>query len=218
MKIATNILAVIFLTLSGVIYSQNKDNAIMLLDDVNEKIDKYTSLKLEFTMFVENGQNGERFPYPGNAIYKDGNYKLDMMGQIIFSDGKTNWTYLKDIDEVNITNNSSNEEILSNPKNIFKNYKEDFKVTQISDKFEKNRPLVEIDLYPKKIEDKKYSRITLKVDKTKKQIYSIRYIGKDGISYLIELNKFIENPAIENNEINYNDNLFPDAEIVDMRD
>jgi outer membrane lipoprotein-sorting protein len=199
-------------------FSQNDAAAIQLLDEVSAKAEKYTSLKIDFSMFVENLHDGKRESYVGNASYKAGYYKLDIMGQIVYSDGKTNWTYLKDAEEINITKNAANETVMMNPQSLLKDYKTNFKVKYIADKFEKNRPLVEIDLTPKSIENKKYSKITVKIDKTKKQIYSVRYVAKDGVNYLIEISKFVENPAIPDAEIKYSKTLFPDAEEIDMRD
>ncbi|HOK38234.1 MAG TPA: outer membrane lipoprotein carrier protein LolA [Bacteroidales bacterium] len=197
--------------------TQNNDNtATALLDEVAAKAERYTSLKIDFNMFVENLHSGKRDSYSGNAMYKSGNYKLDVMGQVVYSDGKTNYTYLKDADEINISKNDSQSEMI-NPQAFLKDYKNNYKVKYIAEKFEKNRPLVEIDLFPKNIENKKYSRITIKVDKTKKQIYSVRYIGKDGVNYLIEITKFEENPVIQDNQIKFSKDLYPSVEIIDLR-
>lgn len=215
MKKIILILSIVFFYANS--FSQNDASAIALLDEIAAKTDKYTSLKVDFRMFVENLQTKKRDSYSGSASYKVGYYKLDIMGQIVHSDGKTNWTFLKDAEEVNITDNSENQAEMMNPKTLLKDYKSNFKIKYIGDKFEANRPLVEIEMYPKEIGDKKYSKITLKVDKTKKQIYSVRYVGKDGVSYLIEISKFLENPNIPDSEIKYSNNLYPDAEIVDMR-
>jgi outer membrane lipoprotein-sorting protein len=211
------ILTISLMLISYCLSAQNDEKAVELLDQTAAKIEKYNSLQLEFVMYVENSQSMKQESHSGKAIYKSGNYKLDLMGQIVFSDGKTNWTYLKDADEVNITLNSQAENMLD-PKTLLKDYKDYYKIKYISDKFEKNRPLVEIDLYPIKFDDKKYSRIVLKIDKTKNQIYSAKYVGKDGVNYLIEINKFVENPSISDADIKYNDSSFPDAEIIDMRD
>ncbi|HOZ29284.1 MAG TPA: outer membrane lipoprotein carrier protein LolA [Bacteroidales bacterium] len=212
-----NLLIICLLILSFTGFSQNDAAATTLLDEVSAKAENYSSLKIEFTMFVENLHNAKRETHVGSASYKSGYYKLDIMGQIVHSDGKTNWTYLKDAEEVNITNNEDNQNIMINPQSLLKDYKNNFKVKYIADKFEKNRPLVEIDLIPKVIENKKYSKITVKIDKTKKQIYSARYVGKDGVSYLIEISKFTENPSIPDSEIKFSNSLYPEAEIIDMR-
>lgn len=218
MKLTKKIIILLSVVIYGTFtYAQNNTETISLLDQVVSKIEKTSSLQIDFSFASDNKQNNKRENHAGSALYKSGLYKMDLMGQVMYSDGQTNWTYLKDAEEVNITDNDSKNEIMLNPKTILKNYKNDFRVKQVSDKFENNRALVTIDLYPKQIENKKYSRLTLKIDKTAKQIYSINYIGKDGISFTITITKYIENAQIKDSDIKYSDSLYPEAEIIDMR-
>ena len=197
--------------------AQGQTPQLEILDQVAAKTEKYLGLKIDFTMYVENLHNAKRDSYKGSAAYKSGFYKMDIMGQVVYSDGKTNWTYLKDADEINVTNNSDNEAFMTNPQAILKDYKSKFKVNYISDKFEKNRALMEFDFIPKQIDNKKYSKITIRIDKTKKQIFSVRYVGKDGVNYLIEIDKMLENPTIQDSEVKFNKNSYPGAEVIDMR-
>jgi len=217
MKIFRNFITAVVLLTSTAIFAQTEDKATPLLDDVAAKLESCNSLKIDFSLNIENNQTNKKESHKGSAVYKAGNYKMDLMGQIVFSDGKTVWTYLKDAEEVNITKNTDNESAMINPKTILKNYKQNFKTKYISEKFENNKALVEIDLYPKEIKDKKYSRITLKIEKTKKQIYSVKYIGKDGVDFFITLNTLLENPVLQDFEVKYSDKLFPNAEVIDMR-
>ena len=215
MKKVTLLIISLFATL--LLVAQGSVPQMEILDQVAAKTEKYVGLKIDFTLYVENLHNAKRDSYKGNAIYKTGLYKMDIMGQVVYSDGKTNWTYLKDADEINITNNSDNEAFMTNPQAILKDYKSKFKVNFISDKFEKNRALLEFDFFPKQIENKKYSKITIRIDKTKKQIFSVRYVGKDGVNYLIEIDKMLENPTISDSEVKFSKALYPDADIIDMR-
>jgi outer membrane lipoprotein-sorting protein len=178
MKKVTLLIISLFATL--LLVAQGSVPQMEVLDQVAAKTEKYVGLKIDFTMYVENLHNAKRDSYKGNAVYKSGLYKMDIMGQVVYSDGKTNWTYLKDADEINVTNNSENEAFMTNPQAILKDYKNKFKVNFVSDKFEKNRALLEFDFIPKQIDNKKYSKITIRIDKTKKQIFSVRYVGKDG--------------------------------------
>ena len=215
MKKVTLLIISLFATL--LLVAQGSVPQMEILDQVAAKTEKYVGLKIDFTLYVENLHNAKRDSYKGNAIYKTGLYKMDIMGQVVYSDGKTNWTYLKDADEINITNNSDNEAFMTNPQAILKDYKSKFKVNFISDKFEKNRALLEFDFYPKQIENKKYSKITIRIDKTKKQIFSVRYVGKDGVNYLVEIDKMLENPTITDAEVKFNKASYPNAELIDMR-
>ena len=211
------ILLIIASLASLMMSAQGSTSQMEILDQVAVKTEKYVGLKIDFTMYVENLHNAKRDSYNGNAVYKQGLYKMDIMGQVVYSDGKTNWTYLKDADEINITNNSENEAFMTNPQAMLKDYKSKFKVNYISDKFEKNRALMEFDFYPKQIENKKYSKITIRIDKTKKQIFSVRYVGKDGVNYLVEIDKMLENPTITDAEVKFNKASYPNAELIDMR-
>ena len=210
-------LLIISLSASLLLVAQGSVPQMEILDQVAAKTEKYVGLKIDFTLYVENLHNAKRESYKGNAIYKTGLYKMDIMGQVVYSDGKTNWTYLRDAEEISITNNGDNEAFMTNPQAILKDYKSKFKVNFISDKFEKNRALLEFDFFPKQIENKKYSKITIRIDKTKKQIFSVRYVGKDGVNYLIEIDKMLENPTISDSEVKFNKALYPDADIIDMR-
>ena len=210
-------LLIISLFASLLLVAQGSVPQMEILDQVAAKTEKYVGLKIDFTLYVENLHNAKRESYKGNAIYKTGLYKMDIMGQVVYSDGKTNWTYLRDAEEISITNNGDNEAFMTNPQAILKDYKSKFKVNFISDKFEKNRALLEFDFFPKQIENKKYSKITIRIDKTKKQIFSVRYVGKDGVNYLIEIDKMLENPTISDSEVKFSKALYPDADIIDMR-
>lgn len=214
-KIGAIILLMFFALLA---FSQSDDKSIEILDKLSTKLENYNGLHLEFNLIVDNTQEGVLDTIPGDILYSNGKYRFEMLDQLVFSDGGTSWTYLKEVEEINITEATGGEEVnYLNPKLFLRNYKEDYKCRFISDKFVKNRPLVEIDLYPVSVDDKDFSRITLFVDKAKLQIYSVVYIAKNGVNYKIDFLRFIENPNIDIKDITFNENDYPDAEIIDMR-
>ena len=51
-------------------FSQNDAAATALLDEIAAKADRYTSLKVDFKMFVENLQTKKRDSYSGSAATK----------------------------------------------------------------------------------------------------------------------------------------------------
>lgn len=199
-------------------FGQSDAEAIRILDKLSEKSATYQTLCLEFDFIIEDVQNNTVDTFPGVFNYNTGKYRLDLIGQVIFSDGKTSWTYLKEVEEINITESSSSSEPgFFDPITLLENYKTEYKCRFISDRFVRNRPLVEIDLYPINIDDKDYSRITLHIDKAKMQLYSVNYIGKDGVSFLVEFHTFNINPKISIDSVTFRESDYPDAEIIDMR-
>ncbi|MDY0161197.1 MAG: outer membrane lipoprotein carrier protein LolA, partial [Bacteroidales bacterium] len=184
-------LAIVFIAFSFTAFSQNDDKAIRVLDQLSEKIDSYKTLHIQFNVIVENTQEGSTDTMPGILYYKDDKYRLEFVDQIVFSHGNTTYSYLKDVEEINITESEELEEPdIFDPKSLLKNYKSNYKCRFISDRFVRNRPLVEIDLIPIDIEDKSYSRISLLIDKSKIELFSVLYLGKDGTGFLVEFLSF----------------------------
>jgi len=211
-------LAIVFIAFSFTAFSQNDDKAIRVLDQLSEKIDSYKTLHIQFNVIVENTQEGSTDTMPGILYYKDDKYRLEFVDQIVFSHGNTTYSYLKDVEEINITEAEELEEPdIFDPKSLLKNYKSNYKCRFISDRFVRNRPLVEIDLIPIDIEDKSYSRISLLIDKSKIELFSVLYLGKDGTGFLVEFLSFKINTEIPDSLVIFNENDYPNADIIDMR-
>ncbi|OFX47838.1 MAG: hypothetical protein A2046_07200 [Bacteroidetes bacterium GWA2_30_7] len=187
-----------------------------ILDKVSAKMKTYTTVQAEFVSTMENLQDNIKETLKGTIRLKGNKYKLEISGTEIFTDGKTMWTYLKDANEVNISEPDPNDDSSLNPAKIFKIWESDFKFKFVKETFEKAIALYEIDLYPIN-KDKTYSRITLKIDKDKLTIASIKYVGKEGNNYTIEIQKFIPNNPFADNLFTFDEKAHPGVEKIDMR-
>ncbi len=199
---------------------ESNQKAIDILDKLAKKTNAIDGFYTEYTFTMEDLADAENSAsYDGKMWYRDDGYKLEMMGQTIYTDGSTNWVYQEDIEEITITNYSEEETSnLIDPSFLLENYSTDYVCRFIADKFEYNRPLVEIHLFPKDIENSDYSRIKLKIDKTKNELYEFTFVGNEGINFIIRLNSFDGNNSISADIVTFNKANFPDAEIIDMRD
>lgn len=202
------------------VFSQNDALAIKHLDKLATKIDNTKSLDASFTFILVDRKTEYQDTAYGQLLLFNNKYKLQMLGQEIYSDGQTSWTYIQDIEEINIVNADEEDESnnFMNPKNLLLNYKEKYKCKFVSDKFINNRTLVEIILYPKEITEASYSSITLWIDKTKNQIHGVQYSNKNGEEYFINFDKYNENASISEQSVTFKSSKYPDAEIIDMRE
>lgn len=209
----------IICTFSGYVFAQESDDkALDILSKLAGKSDAYSEFYTEFTFRVESKKDSNTNSFGGEMWYKDGDYRLDINETVVYSDGETNWTYLKDIEEVNITENMEDESSLIDPHYLLNNYETAFKCRFISDKFEHNRPLYEIDMYPVDIESATYSRLKLFIDKAKNELFAFVYMGKDGTDYRITMKKTDISSAIPDSVIHFSKDAYPNAEIIDMRE
>ncbi len=198
-------------------YQEVDPKAKEILDKLSLKTKAFTSMQADFTFTLENKQEKIKDVQKGKIWIKGNKYKVDMSKATSFYDGKTMYSYIKDANEATITQPDPNDDNTLNPAKIFTIYEKGYKIRFISDKFEDNRTLYEIDLYPIDLK-KEFSRITLKIDKTKNELYSLSRYGKDGNVYVIVISNLLSNQVISDATFVFDKTKYPKVEVIDMRD
>lgn len=96
-------------------YSANaaKSSAAQVVSAISEAITKAPAIEAKFTL----RQAGQQ-PMMGTAYLQGRKFTLTLPQMRTWFDGKTQWTYSKDADEVNITEPTSDELIETNPLTI----------------------------------------------------------------------------------------------------
>ena len=212
-KIIVVILSLGFLSVNA----QYDKKAKEILDKVSAKNKAFSTEKVEFLYIQENVNDKTKNVKNGSLLLKGTKYKLDLMGNTILCDAKTIWSYIKETNEVNISNVADQEGSLLNPAKVFTMYEKGFKYKFIRERFEDNRSVYEIELYPEKVNESQYSKVRLLVDKDKTQLYLIQYFAKDANRVTIEIQKITPNEAVADNVFNFDKTKYPKVEVVDMR-
>jgi len=198
-------------------YKEIDPKAKSILDKVSAKNKALKTIKAEFAIILENKKDNIKDSKKGTIWIKGNKYKIDLAVSTIFFDGKTQWTYMKEVNEVNITDPDPKDDNTLNPAKIFSIYESGYKIRFIKEKFEKNRALYEIELYPKDLK-KEFTKISLKIDKDKMQIFSMKRFGKDGTDFYLEIINVKSNEEMADNLFIFDKTKYPKVEINDMRD
>ncbi len=198
-------------------YQAIDPKAKSILDQVSAKTKAYKTIESGFGIIIDNKQDKSKDSKKGTIWIKGTKYKIDLASSVIFNDGKTQWSYMKDANEVNITTPDPNDDNSLNPAKMFTIYEKGYKIKFIAEKFENARALYEIELYPVDIK-KDFIKISLKIDKTKMQIFSMKRFGKDGVDYLIEVVNMDTDKEIPDAMFTFDKTKYPKVEINDMRD
>jgi len=213
-----------FTTLST--FAQKDVAAKAILNKVSEKYKSYDLVKTDFDFTLENQQAGIKETRYGTLIAKSKANKFSVtiysaestakpeVEQQIISDGKTQWTYLKKDNEVQINNVDISGTGL-NPAQMFTIYEHGYKylyngVVKIGGK-----TYDEIDLTPE--EEKSFFKVRLEIDKVKKQIYSALIFDKNGNHYTYKLTSFVPNIAVPDNTFTFDPKMHKGVEVVDLR-
>lgn len=198
-------------------YKEVDPKAKTILDKLSTKTKAFTSIEAEFAFLLENKQDKVNSNQKGKIWIKGNKYKVDMQKAITFFDGKTMNAYMKESNEVTVTEPNPNDDNTLNPAKIFTVYEKGYKIRYIAEKFEDSRQLHIIDLYPIDLK-KDFSRITLKIDKAKNELYAMQRYGKDGNTYTIKIISMVTNQPLADALFVFDKTKFPKVEVIDMRE
>jgi outer membrane lipoprotein-sorting protein len=205
---------IVFFSFSYLPEKVNDKKGKDILDAASKKIQSYKTIKIDFT-FTESREKKEDVTKKGRVMLKGHKYQLRFAGQEVYCDGKTKWTYIKDAEEVHITNVKEDDDELANPINLLKNYQKRFTARWIKEETIKGKKSDVVDLYPKKV--KGYHRVRLHINQTDRQISSTSIYHTDNSSQTIDVDKFITNEAISDDQFVWDQKKHPGVEVIDLR-
>lgn len=201
--------------LSG--YAQQDAKAKAILAEVSKKYRSAEVIKADFTFTFDNPQAKLKESQQGSLIVKakSNKYRVTMTKQELISDGKTQWTYLKEDKEVQVTDADHSSDAL-NPAQIFSIYEKGFKYGFSGESKVAGKVYQMIDLAPIDV-SKSYFKIRLGIDKVAKQIGTVVIFDKGGNKYSYTLNKTITNPKVPESTFSFDPKKYPGVEVVDLR-
>lgn len=201
----------------GSSYAQTDAKAKAILADVSKKYRSYDVVKTDFTFILDNPQAKIKETQQGTLTVKAKNnkYRVTMTNQELISDGKSQWTYLKEDKEVQVTNADNNGDAL-NPAKIFTVYEKGFKYTYTGDSKIGGKVYQMIDLAPIDV-TKSYFKIRLGIDKVAKQIGSVVIFDKSGSKYTYNVKKIVPNIKVPESTFAFDTKKYPGVEVVDLR-
>jgi len=194
-----------------------------ILDDVAAKTKTYSSIKTEFATVMEkqvtNKESKVTDTQSGTLQLKGTKYKLEFKGQTIFCDGKTQWTYIKESNEVQV-NNAPDPKATDNinPVNIFTLYEKGYKYKYEKEDDVNGAKADVVNLYPLDPDKKPYHTIRLTIDRAKKQILIVKILNKNGTSNTITVKNFTSNSDMPDAMFTFNKADYKGVEVVDLRD
>ena len=217
MKKIISLLTVLALC-TTVSFGQNNTSAKakQILDQVSKKTKGYSSISLTYSL-VHTSPEGSNDNANGDMLLKGNKYKLSVLDNVLYCDGKTLWTHMLEEKEVDITNVDNSDKSALNPVNVLTMYEKGYKYSFIQERFEQTRAIYVIDLYPENIEKSEYSKVRLSIDKDKTQLWKAEYFAKDGNKYTITINTFKVNQPIPDASFTFDKAKNPGVKVVDER-
>lgn len=200
--------------------AQNDPKAESILKKVSETNKAYTDISVDFSYTLENKKADVNDTRDGSLVLSGNKFRLQLMGQDIYSDGSIVWYVMKEDEEVHV---KSVEEFKAetdlDPANIFSQYDKGFKSKFHADEDFAGKAVSVVDLFPEDPGKKPYSRVRLAVDKKTNHIVYSKTFGKDGTDYQLEVKSMKTNAGISSDLFTYNEAKFESEgyDVVDFR-
>ena len=198
--------------LSCAVYAQKADD---ILNKSTEAYKKANGIKVDFHLNSKSDKQNISESFEGKIEMNGEKFLLTTADMIVWFDGKTQWTYIAQNEEVTVSEPTSDELHQINPLILLSNYKKNFKASYIGESSLPNGKAFKVKLSSK---DKKNGE-TVELEVDKKTYLPVRIVADLG-------NGFKTTIAIRHLEadVNYSSSyfvfkkaVFPQAEIIDLR-
>lgn len=186
-----------------------------LLDKTASQLQSGGGIKATFMLVMS--QNGLTHGAVEGEIALEGDkFKLSTPDAITYFDGKNQWSYLANSDEVTVTQPTAEELQTINPYMVLQLYKKGYNHKMGSTSTFGNQPIYEVIL---ESQDKKnqMSRITLYIAKDTSRLLYIQGVMQDGTVNDIAINDYQEGQKFPAGFFVFDKKKHPTAEVIDLR-
>lgn len=195
-----------------------------ILVRVEKKFKETSALKAKFSYEISNPANKIQDAVKGEFVMKKNKFRLkltklvntkEVTDQEVINNGKTVWTYLKESNEVNISDYTPEDSEIT-PDKVFTLYKKDYKYSLIEEVTEGKKTYQIIDLQPID-KNKKHFKIRLKINKATNSVKSWEIFEKNQNRFKYTISEIAYQIEVGDNYFNFNKSAYPGVVENDMR-
>ncbi|MCA6074005.1 LolA family protein [Fulvivirga sedimenti] len=196
-------------------FAQYDENALKVLDAMSAKYKKIPAYSADISYSLVNETDGINEEFRGKITVKGEKYRLELDEQVVINDGTTFWTYLPDVNEVNIDNYDPDEDEIS-PSKIYEAYKDGYKYVYIGDETVGGTKHAVIDLVPND-KDAQYFKIKLFISQSDNSLTKWTMFDKSGNQYHYTIDNFNSGINPTDAYFQFDQSKYPGVEVIDLR-
>jgi len=186
-----------------------------ILDKVSIKYEAYKTIKSGFEMLVDLPETDDDEMQKGIFYLQGDSYKIEMDETTIITDAKTQWTHLKEVEEVQISDYEPEENGIT-PSEIFTIYKKDYSYYYNGKDEVEGNSYHTIDLTPND-KEQAFFKIRLWINSENDHIEQAKVFDKNGNKYIYKIIDFEPNVELAADFFSFDEKKHEEIEIIDLR-
>lgn len=196
--------------------SLSAQNPREILDKASDAYHKAGGVTANFVLDAKDTKSKTTYSYNGNVSMMGNKFKIEMPESIIWFDGATQWVYVKDTEEVNVSNPTGEELQAISPSVLFSIYKKGFKLKSNGNKTVNGKTVSEIELTPEK-KNSDFSKIIVQIDRANNIFHKITLTDKVGLENSLTISNYQTGKNLSENTFKFDKKIYPHAEMIDLR-
>jgi len=211
-----NIVLTTLLLITFSVVAQNADQSRDILDKVSLQFEQSKGISLDFKITTTDESSGSYTPQTGKAQIKGNMFKLTMEDMDIWFDGKTQWVYMKGVNEVNISNPTNEELATISPLALLNTYKTSYTLQKTKNATVNGSAVHEIGMTPT-LKSSDIKQLTVSIDKKNNTLIQVKTSMKNGMNSIIQISNYNANNNFSDLIFKFDKTKYPNAEIIDLR-
>jgi outer membrane lipoprotein-sorting protein len=196
--------------------AQYDQKAKTILDAMSARYKMTPSYVAKFSTALVNETEGLNEVFEGQITVKSDQYMLKTEEQEVINDGTTVWTYLPDVNEVNIDTYAPDDDEIT-PSSIFDEYKNGYKYIWLENSKEQGFDCDVIDLIPEDAVNAQFFKIKMVISSKDRTLLKWTMFEKQGNKYIYTISDFDDKAAVADAIFKFDKSKYPGVEIVDLR-
>lgn len=195
------------------LYAQQDPKAKSVLDAVKNRYENMKAFGASFKYSLKSA-SGVTDNFSGSITIAKKMFRLKAGGQEVMTDGKTQWTYLEETNEANVTEYEPDEGMT--PDKMYTIYKQGFKYRMLP--AESKGAYHTIEMVPQDRKKHQLTKLKLKVKKKNNTIMGWETYEKNGNRYVYAILKFLEHKnGLSKKYFQFDPKRYPGVELNDLR-
>lgn len=203
----------LLILVSNISFAQN---ARTILDKASDSYLKAGAVTAKFTLNTKEVKSKQVYSQDGTALMKGNKFRIEVAQAITWFDGKTQWIYVKDNEEVNVSNPTGAELQAISPSLLFSIYKQGYDLKYNGEKTMNGKSVYEVEMIAQNKKNE-LKQIIVQINKTNNTFAKIVLYDTNGMENTLIINSYQTNSTMSDASFVFSAKDYPQAEIIDLR-